>query len=341
MKFYRTALPILFCFILTGSGLAQTSPTAAKYSLDRKIALTGDGSWDYPALDLINRRLYVSHETEVEVIDIDSGEFVGRISDTPGVHGTAPLPEFGKIFVSEGKADAVGIFDIKTLSPLGTIKTGKGPDAIIYDSATRRLFTSNGDSADTTAINADTGKVDDTIPLGGDPESLAVDGKGHLFVNIADKNEVVKLDTKKLAVEKRWAISGCQEPKSLALDNNHHRLFVGCRNKVMAVVNSQNGRVITTLPIGERVDATIFDSETGMIFNSNGDGTITIVHEDAPNKYRVVEIVTTQRGAKTMAFDPKTKRLFLPVADLKAAADNSTVQKPVAGTFVVLVFARK
>lgn len=341
MKFYLSVLTVAVCLILPNFVSAQKKESPpAKYHLLKKIAIGGEGSWDYPAFDEKNHRLYVSHESEVVVVNTDSGEIVGRIPNASGVHGIAPVPALGKVFISEGKADAVGIFDLKTLSPLGKIKSGKAPDAIIYDSATKRLFTSNGDSADMTAINASSGEVVGTIPVGGDPESIAVDGKGQLFLAIADKNEIVNIDTKKLVVKNRRTIDGCEVPKSVALDIKHKRLFIGCRNKLMAVMDAKNGRTLQTISIGERVDATVFDPATGMIFNSCGDGTVFVIHEDSPDKFSLVETVQTLPGAKTMAYDTASGQLFLPVAENFKAADASTGQKAVWGDFVLLIFGR-
>lgn len=339
MKFYLSVLFVAVGLILPNFVAAQKkSSTQAKYRLLKKVAIGGEGSWDYPAFDDQNKRLYVSHETEVVVINAGSAEIIGRITNVSGVHGIATVPALGKIFISEGKADSIGIFDIKTLSPIGKIKTGAGPDAIIYDPATKRLFTSNGDSADMTAINAQSGAIVGTIPVGGDPESIAADGKGQLWLAIADKNEIVNIDTKKLAVKNHWAITGCVEPKSVALDSKNNRLFVGCRNHLMAVMDAKTGRTIKTIPIGERVDTTIFDAATRVIFNSCGDGTVSVFREDAPDKFSLIETVQTLPGAKTMAYDPATRQIFLPVAENFKAADVSTGQKAVPGNFVLLIF---
>ena len=342
MKFYLSLLIVTVSLLLPNFVYAQKKlvSNAAKYRLLKKIAIGGEGSWDYPAFDGKNHRLYISHETEVVVVDTVRCAIVGRIPNASGVHGIAPVPAFGKVFISEGEADAVGVFDLRTLSPLGKINSGKAPDAIIYDSVTKRLFTSNGDSADMTAIKASNGEVIGTISIGGDPESIAVDGKGQLFLAIADKNEIVTIDTKKLVVKNRWAITGCEVPKSVALDVKNKRLFVGCRNRLLAVMDAGNGRTISTIPIGERVDTTVFDPATKMIFNSCGDGTVYIIHEDSPDKFSLVEIVQTLPGAKTMAYDSATKQFFLPVAENFQAADAATGQKAMAGNFVLLIFGQ-
>ncbi len=341
MKLYKVALPLLVCFFLLGAS-AGTAPKAITYHLVGKIVVGGEGSWDYAAMDQSNRRLYVSHETEVVVLNVDTEKVTGRIPNLRGVHGIAPASDLGKGFISEGKADSVAIFDLRTLARLGQVKTGKGPDAIVYDPSTHRVFTSNGESADMTAIDARTGKVAGSIPVGGDPESIAVDGNGNLWVDLADMDQVVKIDSRRLAIKDRWLIEGCKEPKSIDVDVKRGRLFVGCRNHVMAVIDAASGHVLDKLTIGDHVDATIFDAATGMIFNSNGDGTVTVIHEDSANQFHVVETIATRRGAKTIALDRATKRLFLPVAELLPLIKNPTEQgrSLVSATFVVLVFGR-
>jgi len=282
------------------------------YHVVKEIPVPGDGSWDYLTVDEAARRLYISHETEVEVLDVDSGAVVGKISDTKGVHGIALVAEFGRGFTSNGRANSVTIFDLKTLKELGRVKTGEKPDAIIYDPATRRVLAFNGDSGSATVIEAADGKVAGTIDLGGGPEFAVADGTGHVFVNLEEKNVVLKLDSRALAVQARWPLAPCETPSSMAMDKPNRRLFIGCRSHVMAVVNADDGHVITTLPIGDHVDATAFDPETRLIFNSNGEGTVTVVHQESPDKYTVIENVKTQPRAKTMALDLKTHRLFLP-----------------------------
>ena len=207
------------------------------------------------------------------------------------------------------------IFDLKTLKPLGEVKTGKKPDAIIYDPATSRVFAFNGGSNSVTVIEATSGKVAGTIDLGGGPEFAAADGNGFVFNNLEDESLVLKIDSRKLKVEQRWPTAPCASPSSMALDRTNRRLFIGCRSKVMAVMNADTGQVITTLPIGDHVDATAFDPETRLIFNSNGEGTITVIRQDSPDKYSVVETVKTLPRAKTMALDPKTHQLFLSTAE--------------------------
>jgi len=240
---------------------------------------------------------------------------VGNIPNTPGVHGIAIAHKLGRGFVSNGKVSTVTIFDLKTLKPIADVPTGQKPDAIIYDPATSRVFAFNGGSNSATAVDAATGKVAGTVDLGGGPEFAAADGNGFVYDNLEDESLLLKINSRELKVEQRWPTAPCASPSSMAMDRVNRRLFLGCRSKVMAVVNADNGQVITTLPIGDHVDATAFDPETRLIFNSNGEGTITVIHQDNPDKYSMVETVKTVPRAKTMALDPKTHRLFLSTAE--------------------------
>jgi len=306
------------------------SPAAAapaeSYSIIKKITIPGEGSWDYLAVDESARRLYVSHGKQVEVIDVDSEAVVGNIPKTLGVHGIAIAPESGRGFVSNGQSSTVTIFDLKTLKTIAEVATGKKPDAIIFDPATSRVFAFNGGGNSATAIDAASGKVAGTVDLGGGPEFAAADGNGFIYNNLEDESLVLKINARDLKVEQRWPTAPCASPSSMAIDRANRRLFIGCRSKVMAVVNADTGKVITTLPIGDHVDATAFDPATKLIFNSNGEGTITVIREESPDKYSVVETVKTLPKAKTMALDSKTHRLFLSTAE--------------AGQFEVLVVGK-
>ncbi|MGB8583124.1 MAG: YncE family protein [Candidatus Sulfotelmatobacter sp.] len=310
-KLLTTAALALSCFVPP----VVASPPADGYSVIKKIPISGQGSWDYLTVDESARRLYVSHGTQVEVLDIDSGDIVGNIPKTLGVHGIAIAPYFGRGFVSNGKTSTVTIFDLKTLKPIADVPTGQKPDAIIFDPATSRVFAFNGGGNSATAIDAATGKVAGTVDLGGGPEFAAADGDGFIYDNLEDEGLVLKIDSRKLAVTQRWPTAPCASPSSMAMDRANRRLFIGCRSKVMAVMNADTGQVITALPIGDHVDATAFDPETKLIFNSNGEGTVTVIRQDSPDKYSVVETVKTLPKAKTMALDPKTHRLFLSTAE--------------------------
>jgi DNA-binding beta-propeller fold protein YncE len=323
--FQEDALKHFVALSILSFSLAAAAQSAPGYHVINRIPIPGQGSWDYLTVDESARRLYVSHGTQVEVLDIDSGKIVGKISDTPGVHGIAIAPDSGRGFISDGKAAKVTIFDLKTLKTLDHAATGAGPDAIIYDPATSRVFAFNGDGNSATAIQASNGKVAGTIDLGGGPEFAVADGEGHVFDNLEDQSLVVRIDSRNLKVEQRWPTAPCQSPSSIAMDRPNRRLFIGCRSKVMAVMNADTGQIITTLPIGDHVDATAFDAERHLIFNSNGEGTITVIHQEGPDKYSVVETVKTVPHAKTMALDSKTHQLFLSTAE--------------AGKFEVLVVA--
>jgi DNA-binding beta-propeller fold protein YncE len=326
-------------------GLAPTPSAPAGYRLVDTIKLGGDGGWDYLAFDPPSRRLFVSHGTHVVVVDADTRAVVGDIPDTPGVHGIAIAGDLGRGFISNGRSASATIFDLKTLGRIGEVKTGENPDAILYDRASGRVFTFNGRSGDATAFDAARGTVAGTVPLGGKPEFAVADDKGRVYVNIEDKSEIVALDSRSLQVEGRWPLKPCQEPSGLAFDREHGRLFSVCRNNLMAVVDTVSGRVITTLPIGSGVDGAAFDPATRLAFSSNGEGTVTVVHEDSPEAFRVVETVKTQRGARTLALDPKTHRIFLSTAEFgPAPAPTAEAPRPrpsiVPGTFLVLVLGR-
>jgi DNA-binding beta-propeller fold protein YncE len=320
---------------LTGNPSAQAQ--TGKYHVIKTIPIAGDEGWDYVAVDSDARRVYVSHGSHVVVLDADSTTVVGDIPNTLGVHGIAIAPDSGRGFTSNGRADAVTIFDLKTLKVLGIVKAGTNPDAIVYDPATKRVFTMNGRSQDTTAINAADGTVAGTLALGGKPEFAVADGKGTIYVNIEDKSELVQFDAQKLVVLHRWPVAPCQEASGLAADWKSHRLFAGCDNKMMAVINADSGKVVTTVPIGDGVDANGFDPETSVAFASTGDGNLTIAHEDSPDKYSVVMNLATKKSARTMGLDLKTHKVFLPAAEFDPPAPGERRGKMKPGSFVVLV----
>lgn len=324
------------------AGAAASSP--ARYHLLRKLPVGGEGGWDYLTLDSAGRRLYVSRGTRVLVLDVDSGTTVGEIPGTQGVHGVALAPDVHRGFTSNGRSSTVTIFDTGTLATLGEVKsTGENPDAIIYDPASRRVFAFNGRGKSATAIDAAGGTVAGTIPLDGKPEFAVADGKGRVFVNIEDKNQVTVIDSRGLRVEKSWPIPSCEEPTGLALDRERGRLFAVCHNRTMAVLDAETGRAVASLPIGEGVDAAAYDPGTALAFASNGDGTLTVVKQDGPDAYRVVENAATQRSARTMALDEKTHQVFLATAEF-GPAPAVTPEQPrprppmVPGSFTILVF---
>ena len=253
-------------------------------------------------------------------------------------HGIALAQEFSRGFTSNGRASTVTVFDLKTLKTIGTVNTGEVPDAILYDPSSKRIFTFNARGQDSTAIDAASSTVVGSIPLGGKPEFAVADGRGHAYVNIEDKSELVKFDTNKLAVLERWPLAPCEEPTGLAVDLRNRRLFAGCHNKLLAVVNADSGQVVQTLPIGAGVDGVAFDAERRLAFSSNGEGTLTVIREESPEKFRVVANVATKRGARTLALDAKTHNIYLPTADFEPLPPGQQGRpKIVPNSFVILV----
>jgi DNA-binding beta-propeller fold protein YncE len=315
------------------------------YHLIKTIKLGGEGFWDYLAFDSPTRRLFISRGNKVVVLDVDTEKVVGEIPDTTGVHGIALAPDLGDGFTSNGGAGTVSIFDMKTLQVIGTAKAGMNPDAIVYDPATKRVFTMNGRSGDATAIDAKSGQVVGTIPLDGKPEFAVADGAGHVYANLENKSEIVQIDSKNLAITARWPLAPAEGPSGLAIDAKNRRLFSGCHNKMMAILDADTGKVIATPPIGLGVDADRFDPGTSFAFASTGSGVLSVIHEDSPDKFSFVEDVPTQQGARTMALDPKTHEVFLVTAQFAPppapTADNPHPRGgPVPDSFVVLVFGR-
>jgi YVTN family beta-propeller protein len=331
-------LPLLVTLAVAAPQIAESA--AGDYRVVKTIAVGGDEGWDYVGVDSASRRVYISHGSHVVVLDADTGKVVGDIPETQGVHGIAFAPDAGRGFTSNGRANTVTVFDLKTLKTETTVKAGTNPDAIIYDPATKRVFTMNGRSQDTTAINVADNTVAGTLALGGKPEFAVADGKGNIYVNIEDKYELVRFDSKTLKVLNRLPMAPCQEPSGLAADWKSHRLFAGCDNKMMAVINADDGKVVATVPIGEGVDANAFDPETNLAFASTGDGNLTVAHEEAPDKYTVVATVPTKKSARTMGLDLKTHDIFLPAAEFDPPAPGERRGKMKPGSFVVLVVAR-
>ena len=318
-------------------------PGSSGYHVVKTIPIGGPGKWDYDIVDSEARRVYVSHSTHVVVLDTDSGATVGDIADTSGVHGIALASDLGRGFTSNGKANTVTIFDLKTFKTIDTVKTGGlNPDAIFYDVGTKRVFAFNGKSSNATAIDAASGKVAGMIPVGGKPEFAAGDDQGHVFVNVEDKSLLLEIDAQKLAVLHRWPLTGCKEPSGLAFDQKNHRLFSVCGNKKMMVVNSETGKIVTTIAIGEDPDAAGFDPGTQLVFSSNGEsGDLTVIHEDSADKYTVMETVPTKKYARTMAIDLKTHNIFLPVAEFEPVAPKGEEEPPMKpNSFEVLLVGK-
>jgi len=300
------------CSVIATVAVALAAGTG--YHILGEIAIGGDGGWDYLTADSAARRLYVSHQSHVVVVDLDSNKVVGDIPDTPGVHGIAIAADLGKGFVSNGRGNNVTVFDLKTLKAAPEkVATGENPDSIRYDAVSKRVFAFNGRSKSSTVIDAKTSAVAATIPLPGKPEFSVADGKGHVFVNLEDTNEIVDIDAAKATVVKKYALTGCDGPSGLAIDTKSRRLFSVCSNRVMAISDPDAGKVVASPAIGAGSDGVAFDAGTGYAMSSNGDGTLTIVAQTG-GKWDVLENIATERGARTIAVDEKTHKAYLPTA---------------------------
>ncbi len=336
---------VLFIPLLIGFSDCFAQTDNGGYTVVNKISLPGDGGWDYLAVEEPAGRLYVSHGTMVQVMDVNTGELIGTIDNTPGVHGIAIASEFNKGFISNGKDNSVTIFDLSDLSYQTTVKvTGINPDAILFDPFSKKVFVYNGRSSNATVIDASTNDVIATIKLEGKPEFSVSDNKGNIYVNIEDKSLLTKINAATLHVEANWPLNPGEEPSGLAIDNKTHRLFSGCSNQLMIVVDAETGKIITTLPIGRGCDGVSFDPGLNRAFASCGDGTLTVVQEDGGDMFKVIENVTTQSGARTNTLDLVSHNLFLSTAEFLPApeptADNPHPRKGIKpGTFVILKVA--
>ncbi len=315
----------------------------SKYSVSSHWKVGGAGGWDLLAVDEGSRRLYLSRSDRVVVLDADSGKVAGEIAHTDGVHGIAIAADLGQGYTSNGKSNSVTVFDLKTLKSVKEVKVdGQNPDVILYSQGNHRLYTFNGRSNDASVIDAKTFEPIGTIALGGKPEFAVSDGHGRMYVNIEDKAELAVIDEKALKVIATWPLESCEEPTGLAFDSAHHRLFSVCQNKKMIVTDSSDGHRVASVPIGDGPDGAVFDDARGLVFSSNGEGTLTIVHEDDPEHFSVVDNLATQKSARTIALDSKTHRLFLPAAQF-GATPAPTAEQPhprptmVPETFSVLV----
>jgi len=348
--YFISALAVVIIFVLVRhtnrTAFAAPHPDGPSgYHLIKTIKLGGEGFWDYLEFDPPTRRLFISRGTKVVVLDVDTEKVVGEIPDTLGVHGIALAPDRGDGFTSNGQAGTISIFDLRTLQVIGHAQAEMNPDSITYDPSTKRVFAMNGRSGTATVVDAETGIVAGTIYIGGKLETAVADGAGHVYVDVENKGEEVQIDSKTMTVTAHWPLDPCKDPGGLAVDAKHRRLFVGCGNKLMAVVDADSGKVIATLPIGAGVDADRFDPETGYAFASTFSGVLSIIHEDSPDKFSFVEDIPTQVGARTMALDPKTHQVFLVTAQFAPAApptpDNPHPRPSmVPDSFVVLIFGK-
>jgi len=330
--------------LLLASLTLATFQSGAGYHVETRYPVPGNGGFDYVFIDSAARRLYVSHGTEVNVVDPDNGKLIGTIADTPGVHGTAIASEFKHGFTSNGRENKVSMFDLTTLQTIKKIDVGKGPDGIYYDPATKRVFTNNHGTHDISAIDAKTGEVVGTVKAEGDGES-AVIADGLVYVNIEDTNDVLVFDPKALEVKKRFPIGVAKTPTGLAYDAKTKRLFIGCRNDPkMVVMDAVSGKVIASLPIGRGVDYAAFDPQAKLVFFSCSEGVLSVFHEKAADEYEDAGAVKTQPSARTMAFDPKTKKVFLSAAEYTETPATTPGGRPQRtmkpGSFVVLVVGK-
>lgn len=314
-----------------------------KYRIEARYSLPGAGSWDYVTVDSASHRVFLSHETQVDVIDAGNGKLLGTIADTPGVHGVAIAAKSNRSFTSNGREDKVTMFDAESLRPIRKIDVGKGPDGIYFDAGSNRVFTNNHGSHDITAIDVATGAVEGTVKVGGDGEQAVSGADGLIYVNLEDKSEVAVFDPHSLEVKNRFPLAGATTPTGLAMDTRNQRLFIACRSQVLAVMDAKSGRTITSLPIGATVDAAAFDPDARLLFTSNGDGTLNIFHQESADSYRDLGSIRTHRNAKTMAFDPKTRKIYLSSGDIEtippADPSRKAQRRVIPGTFEMLVAA--
>jgi DNA-binding beta-propeller fold protein YncE len=336
MRYLLTIFLLAISLNIVPENISAQAP--GNFELSKKISIPGNGGYDYMTIDPTNKRLYVSHGTNVTVIDLKTDQIVGTIDGMTGVHGIALAPEFNKGFISDGKGNAVAVFDLSTFKLIKTIPiSGKDPDAIMYDAYSKQVFTFNGDSQDATVIDADKMVQTKSIPLGGTPEFAVSDSAGKIYNNLEDKNTLNVIDSKAGKVLTRFPLDPCGGPTGLAIDLLHQRLYTVCRkNKGMTVLEIPSGKVIATLPIGAGVDAVTYDAATGLIICSNGDGTATIIRQGNPNQYAVVQTLNTQWKAKTHAYDPQTKTIYFCAFDMQP--DNKT---RIPDSFKVLVYKMK
>ena len=322
--------------------LASVAPLCAQstpgYRITHSYVLGGDGGWDYIVPDPPNHRLFIARQNRVMVVDEESGTLLGEVTGIQGAHGTAVVPATGHGFATSGNDQSVVMFDLKTLKAVGRIPAAEDADAIIYDAASDRVFTFNGDAHSSTVIDPQAGTLITNIPLGGKPEYGASASDGKVYANLTDTNEVVEIDAKAAKVVRRWSTAPCRQPVAMAIDIEHHRLFSGCRSGVMAVSDYAAAKVVATVPIGAGVDGAAFDAMSGDAFASNADGTLTVVHQDAPDQYHVAQTVQTAPAARNMGLDPTNHRLFLVSAKFGPAPASGRGRGPVLpGSFTLLV----
>lgn len=319
---------------------AHSLAAQGTYQITHTYPVGGDGSWDYVVPDPPHHRLYIGRSDRVMVVDEQTGKLIGEVTGIHGAHGTAIVEGAGRGFATSGDDSSIVMFDLASLKPLGRIHAAEDADAIIYDAASNRVFSFNGDAHSATVVDPVAGKLVTNIDLGGKPEYGAASGDGKVFINLTDNSEVVEVDSKTLKVNRRWSTAPCKNPVAMAIDTKHQRLFSGCRSGVMAISDYKNGKTVATVPIGSGVDGAGFDPATGDAFASNADGTLTIIHQDSPDTYRVVQTLKTMERSRNMGLDPVTHAIYLAGAKFEPAQAGQR-PKPVSGSFVLLVVERK
>jgi DNA-binding beta-propeller fold protein YncE len=333
---------LLSCLVCIAVAAILCAQSPAAYRITHTYTLGGDGRWDYVVPDPPQHRLFIGRQNRVMVVDENDGKLLGEVTGIDGAHGTALADRTGHGFATSGNDGSVVMFDLKTFKVLGRTPAAADADAIIYDPASNLVFTFNGDAHSSTVIDPRDGKLVTNIPLGGKPEYGVAAGDGKVYANITDNSEVVEIDAKSLNVTRRWPTAPCKQPVSMAIDTKNRRLFSGCRSGVMAVSDYQSGKVVATLPIGTGVDGAAYDPFSSDAFASNADGTLTVIHQDGPDKYHVVENVQTATGARNMGLDAPTHRLFVVAAKLEPVPANS--RQPAAivpGSFMMMVVERQ
>ena len=340
--------PVAIALLLVGQavhGLAYAAP-APGFKVAHVITLGGEGGWDYVSLDAASHHLFVPRSRHVMVVDVTTDSIVGDIPNTPGVHGVAVAPEANHGFTSNGRDSSVSVFNLKTFEVIGRVKLdARGPDDVQYDAVSQRVFSFNAGSNNATAIDAATDSIAGLVALGGRPESASADGKGRMYVNLEDSSAVVAFDTRTLKVVSRWPLAPGEGPTGFAIDRVHRRTFSGCANQKLIVLDADNGHVVADLPIGKNVDGVAFDATRQLVLCSNGEGTLTVIHEDAPDHYTVVETAATQAGGRTLALDETTGTVYIPTSEFgppPAPTDQRPHPRPslVPGSFKVLVVKR-
>jgi YVTN family beta-propeller protein len=350
---------VLIACVASFAAFAAVSHAAGGYRMIKSIPIPGEGSWDYIGIDVANRHVFVSHGPQLEILNADTYKLDGKIlapgadfskPETltgQGVRGATAATGLGRGFIPNARDGSVSVFDLKTLKVISVVKVGENPDGYVYDPASKRGFTFSNRFKGAAAVDISEPKLAGTVPLGSKPEAAAADGKGHVFVNMQEKDMITKIDSRKLVAEESWPTAPCNQPTSMAIDTKNDRLFIGCRGTtpMLIVMDATNGKIVTNLPIGAATDAADFDIEKRLVFTSNGEGTITVIQQQAANKYSVLETVKTEPGARTMILDQKTHKIFLITADRTTppavAGQPAPTPQVVPGSFRVLVVAQE